>query len=234
MLLDYIAAEDKANLSYTIVQHKLLNLIPYKKTIEVTYGTQTESYQYNAIKGNVIVKSDWLVNNFGFERSKVEHQPGDVFNSVDHAALAWSLKYYPLSNDRDDQYRREFGSAIYEKGDGFAFSEPNRSDDNSRWSVALSLPHDGYRMVAGIHTHPNLNTRDLPTGVRPEPEKFSMRDDLLRPDGDLKWVARNRVPLYVVTPSRKVRTLTVTDRFESNNPKYSEATVFGGIKQYLK
>ena len=84
----------------------------------------------------------------------------------------------------------------------------------------------GKKMVAGIHSHPQFHGFDY--------ENFSTyRKDQWGNDiitGDLRWARDNNLPLYVVTPSGKIKKLTVTNRKNYNRPSYKVNTIFKGIK----
>lgn len=162
-------------------------------------------YRYNEIGGQVVVDSDWLVEDFGFAQGTVEHQVGDIFNSIDHTALAWSLKYYELSAAERGGKGLEYGAAIYANGDGYSFGDYNKADTSAPWQVTIPNAPSGYTRVAGIHTHPNIAGRDN--------ENFSSTNDYGTLGGDYLWAKSNNLPLYLATPSGKVKRIEYTTKF---------------------
>jgi len=160
------------------------------------------------------------MSDFGLSYEQASHQAGDIFESIDDAALAWALTYFNKSDNPND--RREYGSAIYENGDGYSFTEPNIATGTSareRMRVTIPPAPSGYTAVAGIHSHPREPNYNW--------EVFSSRDDYGRLSGDLLWVQRNGIPLYLVTPSGKVR---MAERRPNTRQSFNEKIVFSGIK----
>jgi hypothetical protein len=131
----------------------------YKREVTIIVGDKTEKYNYQNIDGHVIIDADILVEDFGFDRKDIEHQVGDVFVTMDDAALAWSLGYYELSNNEDNKGNpnkynpREYASVIYENNLGYSFDEPNSGTYNH---VEPPSAPSGSIMVAAIHSHPDL------------------------------------------------------------------------------
>jgi hypothetical protein len=119
-MLDYINEKNGGDIYYNANAYWFLSeAFVYKREVTITVGDRTGIYDYQYVEGHVIIDADILVKDFGFNRKDVEHQVGDVFDTMNDAALAWSLEYYPLSNDENDP--REYASGIYVVKSGYTF-----------------------------------------------------------------------------------------------------------------
>ena len=205
---------------------KKLWFITWNHEYSVTIGDKTVVYsngEVYEIGNHWIINTSYLTRDFGLTSEQASHQPGDVFDSMDDAALAWALTYYLASNNPND--RREYGSAIYENGNGFSFSEPNVATGNTpfeRMNVTIPFAPDGYTAVAGIHSHPNEPSNAIVTF---DHENFSTYDN----GGDLYGVHSSGLPLYLVTPSGKVKLAENKDRSKRT---FNITTPFSGIDWY--
>jgi len=159
---------------------------------------------------------DWVSHNYNLARvfgsTKLVYRAGDIFKTVDEAALAWAFTYYAISNSKINP--REYASAIYVNGSGYSFSSPNVG---SRDSVRVPNAPSGYTMVAAIHSHPELPGYDY--------NNFSKYDQFGNYAGDYAWVNSSGLPLYVVTPSGDIKIAELNSRRQ-----ITERTVFSGIK----
>ncbi|MCL1809749.1 MAG: DUF4329 domain-containing protein [Clostridiales bacterium] len=210
-------------MSYILEKSELITSFSYTWTY---FGPVTWNYQYTVKIGNktvvysnaeiqrigdhYVINSAYLMRDFGLSETQATHQyDTDFFKSADDAALAWALTYYRKSNNPND--RREYGSALYSKDDGFTFTNPiiaARETPNQLKDEDIANVSEGLNRVAFIHSHPNF----------PPPfenEKFSGyttipgQGNVLM--GDLKWVQDNNTTLYVVTPSGKIKEATKAD-----------------------
>ena len=195
--------------SYTI-----RNLGERGRFLDVTIGDITNSYRIGSrdayfIGDILIFESDRLVEDFGLPRWWAEHQPHfSQFSSPDHAALAWSLKYWALSTA---EYA-EFTSNIYRSAQGrYFFSAATFLEagvDNRQRRVSIQPARDGFERVAIIHTHIQLRWPITYGYVIPgETSWFSPQD---------RFVATSQgVPLYMAAPNNTLRVLNPGDRFGS-------------------
>ena len=72
---------------------------------------------------------------------------GDIYASMDEAAIAWGNEF----NDNSISDNKEYGSTIYKNGNnGYSYTDPNVGDSDS---VAPSQPPNGIVPVADIHAH---------------------------------------------------------------------------------
>jgi RHS repeat-associated protein len=218
VLLTYIQAkinDSGGDMSHTVTETRLFGLSwtpVISRIINVTYNGQTFSYSHNQIGYHLIVDSDWLVRDFGLCRTLAEHQVGDGFFFIDDAALAWGLKYFPLSNDPSN--RREYASNIYTRTDQienwnvrvYYFGEPNIG---TATSVRIPTATKGRTKVATIHSHP-----DVPGYAS---NRFSQQD--------LKLMESQGLPSYIATPNGRIQVADLNSRGRTTT-----RTVFRGIR----
>jgi hypothetical protein len=211
VLLRYIQEKmnrDGGNMSHVVKTHTFLGLT-IRRTIDITFNGQTFSYKHDSIGDHLVVNSDWLVRDFKIDRSLAEHQVGDHFGSIDDAALAWGLKYFPLSNDSN----REYGSNIFSTNvriaghaaERFYFGEPNIGTINS---VRIPSVPQGKTRVATIHLHPKVLGRA---------NNFS--------PPDLENMRGRGVPSYLASPNGRVKIADINSRGRTTT-----STVFRGIR----
>jgi len=222
VIFDYIMSKNNATWSWTHTWKYFL-FATWKHEYTITINGVTKTYLRDIgqdVGGYLIINNTILIDDFGLSVKDATHQVhDDIFNSIDDTALAWSLKYYAASNNPND--RREYGSAIYEHGGGYSFGAPNIAQGSSaaeRMSVTIPSAPSGYTMVTGIHSHPNEPKYSV--------ESFSSRNEFGQLDGDYLWVQRNGVPLYLATPSGKIKVATSRDRSKQS---FNVDTVFKGI-----
>jgi hypothetical protein len=238
VILSYIIAKYKESTGKNASVEKIPKTIKIGFTItydyeyKITFGSTSKTYSskdVQVIDGQVIISSKKLIDDFKLTPEQATHQPEkDVFSSIDDTALAWTLTYYARSNDKNNML--EYASAIYENGTGFSFSKPNIAKTDTPWKVVIPNAPSGYNMVAAIHSHPKISGRDY--------ENFSTYDDeTALITGDLEWarnhyanITKESIPLYVATPSGKIKKLTITSTKNYNRPDYKVVKVFTGIK----
>ena len=207
VLLEYIA--QKNGLKYSISSNN--------KLITVTNGKTTVSYANKALNDVHIVESSSLMKHFKLTSYAAEHQMYDLFKTVDHATLAWALKYAQKAKDAGFEH----GTLIYRVTDpktrtpmygfGRLVGQSINTFGNRECDVDLardSLP-TGAKMVAGIHTHPSLGVRE--NGANPErfsgevDSDFGVNRYMTQVSGDIAWSINNGVPFYLVTPNGDLR-----------------------------
>jgi hypothetical protein len=127
--------------------------------VDITYHGQTFRHSYRKVGENLVVSSQWLIDNFGFNEERARHQfgyDGDRFGSMDNAALAWGLRYWEEANRRVSQGGGEHAAWMYEDSPGSYFIGPHVV--GTRNQVFLPLPNENFHAVASIHTHPRALT----------------------------------------------------------------------------
>ena len=125
---------------------------------------------------------------------------GDIYSSPDAAAIAWGNQY----NGASISSNKEYGSSIYQNGNGYSYTEPNIGESNA---VEIPRPPSGAKQVADIHSHGAYGEFD--------PDNFSSND---RNDADnsdtVAYLANSDGGLYKYDPKTKKTTL-----LDKNLPK---------------
>ena len=201
--------------SFSIVDNDRVGRSDGGRSVSITIGDITQTYRLGSrdayfISDILIFESDRLVADFGLSRWMAEHQAYvSRFDSADHAALAWSLKYWGLSNA---EYA-EFTSNIYRTSQGrYFFSEAtfHGADVSNRQRRAnAQSPLPGFELSAIIHTHIQLRPLPIAYGylIPGETSWFS--------DSDRNVSTLNRVPLYMAAPNNNLRVIDPGERFGS-------------------
>ena len=225
ILLDYI--RDKYNnefgggFSLSITSH-LRNGKVYKQTINITIGKETNAYDYQSVGGLLVIDSDWLVRDFGISRFQAEHQVGDLFVTMNDAALAWSMKYWAIGNE----LKTEYASIIYKgKDGGYFFDEPNIGTDKMVRSPELKR---GYEAVAGIHSHPRrFNSQENFSGGRMIMYPNDVRTVIYIND---KGVAQSTgLPQYLATPNGNLKIMI----YEQHTGNFPVSTIYSYNKNWV-
>ncbi len=129
-------------------------------------------------------------------------------------ALAWSLKYYDLSNIKGDKH--EYGSAIYEADGKYAFNAPNIGTA-TKVSISLQVP-EGTELIGAIHSHPKMFLYDY--------NNFSGSKWYHEESGDYGIVQATGLQLYLAGPNYLVKAADYHDS------KISERILNQGMNSY--
>jgi len=108
--------------------------------------------------GHYIISRSVLFNNFGLSVRENRHRSGDVFTSMDTAAIAFSLMY----TNQATAINREMGAIIYSTNRGYTFGGTwtgGERDVIFGFATRTALRYHtqlftGRTMVALAHTHP--------------------------------------------------------------------------------
>jgi hypothetical protein len=224
VILSYIFEKNNGgSITYERVRRQTIPFIRiYDYWYTITIGDKTNRYHQRHVQRigeHFIINSEFLIIDFGLSVEQATHQiHKDVFHNMDDAALAWALSFYQASAD-DDNYRGlEYASAMYRRGDGYAFGELSIADPSRRHAVVVPDAPSGYTRTGAVHTH-------IPVyGWRNESfSKFWPNTRVLV--GDHYWAADNQLPLYMATPRGNLRKLLYTG-FDS----YEDILVFRGLR----
>ena len=182
VMLSYVAAENKGDFRYHTFSFALTDRVNFHLSV-VKKDHRIAVYGYHNVGGHAIVNSDWLVRDFNVDRAQVEHQAGDVFGTIDNAALAWALTYYSQSRNEGIEY----GSSIFQNNGGYSFSIGGAGE--AALATNITAPPNNILRVAEIHSHPRVS------GLS---------------DGDWDrvqwyWDRNMQVPLYAVNPDRTIQ-----------------------------
>ncbi|MCL1816795.1 MAG: DUF4329 domain-containing protein, partial [Clostridiales bacterium] len=108
------------------------------------------------IHGRPVIHSGYLLMDFegvgDLTKEDLTHQAGDLFDSQNHAALAFGLMYLEESTERTTKYPdgREIFALIYENGDKYYFNNIVRGEKDR---VNVPDPDTNKKCVAWVHTH---------------------------------------------------------------------------------
>ena len=122
------------------------------------------------------------------DKNGMEYGPGDVFPTMDAAAIDWG-KYYGGRSIID---QREYGSYIYKKSDrygrfiGYAYSEAIKGEERT-----IKMNYNPTTTVALIHSH-GQNSGVFESG-RSSDDMFSNKDIEVGDNG--------KIPIYLATPN---------------------------------
>lgn len=133
---------------------------------------------------------------------------GDIYPSAEAAATAWGNEF----NGRSISEGREYGSSIYENGNGYSYTEPNKGTNDG---VIIPPAPEGTTRDSYVHSH----------GKYVDGYK---NDDFSSADKGL--ADRNGIDAYVTTPDGSLKkydhetkqTSTISNNMprDPNHPKY--------------
>ncbi|MGE4564101.1 MAG: DUF4329 domain-containing protein [Victivallaceae bacterium] len=135
---------------------------------------------------------------------------GDIYDSMDKAATAWGNEF----NGKSISDNKEYGSTLYQNGDGYSYSNPNIGTQSG---VHPSSPPDGQTVVADIHSHgaysPYYNNDAFAQGDMADNDKENISGYLTTPNGSLQK--------YDPTKPEGERTTQISDSmpYDPNHPK---------------
>ena len=173
---------------------------------QVTVSVQGyESFTIDAasINGKLVVNSQFLMDNFALGEMQATHLTTDPFWSADDAAMAFGLKYNPISVKEGVEY----GCNIYDYGDGtFSYGDVTKGGPNS---VNISVANPNFTLVGIAYTHGTYiyDSSGNPTSGSLGYDYFSEiirkvdpRTGISTFEGDGYTTWKTGVPCYVFTP----------------------------------
>lgn len=136
---------------------------------------------------------EYCYNNPVKYRDKTGENPGDLFNTMDEAAIDWAYFYHPQAMAAE----KEYGSNIYKNDTGNYYYDVDTIGDANSVAIPEIAESVGY-----IHSHHN--------SAKPKANIFAIA-------GDVAVSETRRIVGYVVTPAGDIQRYTPLGNYGEDN-----------------
>ena len=214
VMVEYIARKNGGSAVYS---EKDISPLGHKvKILTVTINGRTKTYtigEQNSVvrlvNGKYVISHNILMTDFRLTEEQATHQPGDGFDTMDHAAMAWGF----MHNGKAIAENTEYASEIYIQNGKYKYTAAISGEENTVGEGVIPM---GTTLVGGIHAHAAYS--------------YGMYDDenFSGANGDKGFADWRGVPEYIVTPggylkkynpsNKKVTTVTKGMPRDPNSP----------------